>query len=260
MPHPSLSDLEPENDVSSDAPFDLAHSDAPQIELSVEDATLHSDSRPATAFSRRALLGFGALVGAALALPALPARADLGYSFGYSDLKALRALEELSRLEADFFAKTAISAPIDGLPEREMSAFYLIARQDSELMRWFGAARDRYGIRAFDDFTSLNQAASRPMPEYHFGASTSGTRAELFTRALEVKSIAVSAFHGAVGAARDPKLVQAFAALAGVQGRHLAMLQELNGKTPFVAFESAMSLRDAATKLARYGFNAEALT
>ncbi|PQV64243.1 Ferritin-like domain-containing protein [Abditibacterium utsteinense] len=239
--------LAPENitDAPFAAPFEVAPSEVAGLDA----------SHPKAILSRRALLGVGALVGAALCLPALPARAD----FGYSDVKALRLLEEIAGLEADFFAKAAISAPADGLQEPEMNAINLIARQDNELMRWFKAARGRYGISAFDKFYSLNQASSRPLPSYRFGAATSNTRAGLFSRAIEIKTVAVGAFHGAVGQADDAKLVQAFAALAGVQGRHLAMLQELNGQTPFTPLESAISLREAATKLSEYGFNAEVL-
>lgn len=234
----------------------LAPENIPDPPLVAPSESASPDDSPSASLSRRALLGIGALTGLALSLPALPARAD----FGYSDIKAMRFLEEMANLEADFFARAAMSAPADGLPEREMNTFNLIARQDNELMRWFGAARGKYGISAFDKFYSLNQSASRPMTQYRFGASTSGTRAQLFARALEIKSTAVSAFHGAVGEVNDPKLVQAFAALAGGQGRHLAMLQELDGKSPFTPFESAMSLRQAANKLARYGLSAEALT
>ncbi len=236
-------------DTALDTPIDALPLTASPF--AADTALSHSE----TGLSRRALLGLGIVIGAALSLPALPARAD----FGYSDVKAMRLLEEIARLESDFFTKAAISAPADALQEREMNALNLIARQDNELMRWFAAARGRFGIAAFDKFYSLNQASSRPLPEYRFGNTIGTTRDALFARAIEIKSVAVGAFHGAVGAANDAELVQAFAALAGVQGRHLAMLQELSGQSPYTPYEAALPLREAATKLSEYGFNAEVL-
>ena len=205
--------------------------------------------------SRRALLTAGAVAAVVLSLPALPARAD----FGYGDIQTLRFLEEVSRLQADFFQKAAISAPAEALPEHDSNTINLLARQDAEVARWFGAARGKYGVSAFDGPASPNQASSRPIPEYRFLGDSFSNRDRILARAIEIKTLAVGAFHGAVGKARDPKLVQAFAALGGVQGRHLAMLSELTGKDPFVAFEKALSGAEVATKLAGYGFNAEVL-
>lgn len=205
--------------------------------------------------SRRTLLAAGAVAAAILALPALPARAD----FAYGDVKTLRFLEEIARLQADFFQKAAISAPADALPERESNALNLLARQDSEVMRWFAAARGKYGVSAFDGPTTLNQASSRPLPNYRFNGETFKNRDTVLTRALEIKTLAVGAFHGAVGEATDPKLVQAFAALGGVQGRHLALLNDIAGQPPFTPFEAALSVAEVATKLAPYGFNSEVI-
>lgn len=213
----------------------------------------HSDFTPA--LSRRAVLAAGALAAVALTLPAFPARAD----FNYGDVKTLRLLEEVARLQANFFLKAVMSAPADALAERESSALSLLARQDSELVRWFGSARGKFGLSAFDGPSTLNQASSRRLSEYRFLSETFKNRDTILARAIEIKGLAVSAFHGAVGAAKDPKLVEAFAALGGAQGRHLAMLNELSGQSPFTPFETALSLADVATKLAPYGFNAEVL-
>ena len=51
--------------------------------------------------------------------------------------------------------------------------------------------------------------------------------------------------------------MQAIAALAGVQNRHLAMLNELAGKDPFVTYVEAMSLQDAGKALNKFGFGTE---
>lgn len=223
------------------------------MSLPLSETSNHSDLN--LSMSRRTLLVAGGLAAVALALPAFPARAD----FGYGDVKTLRFLEEVARLQADFFQKAAMSAPADALPEREANTINLIARQDAEVMRWFGSARAKYGVSAFDGPSTLNQASSRPLPNYRFSGEPFQNRDRIMARAIEIKTLALGAFHGAVGSSKDPKLIQAFAALGGVQGRHLAMLSELSGQTPFVAFESALSGADVAAQLAPYGFNAEVL-
>lgn len=207
------------------------------------------------ALSRRALLAAGALTALALTLPALPARA----AFVYGDVTTLRFLEEIARLQADFSLKAAMSAPAAALAERESSALSLMARQDAELMNWFGSARNKYGLSAFDGPSTLNQASSRPITQYRFPGETFQNRDTVLARALEIKGLAVGAFHGAVGAAKDPKLVEAFAALGGVQGRHLALLNDFSGQPPYTPFETALSRAEVATKLADYGFNREVL-
>lgn len=206
--------------------------------------------------SRRAVLAAGALTALALSLPALPARAA---EINYSDTKALRFLQELTRLQSDFSLRAALSSPAAALPTRETDALNLIARQDNEVMRWFAAARGKYGVSAFAGPSTLNQASSRPLPQSRFNAGTFTNREQIFARALEIKGLTVGAIHGAVGAAKDPQLVQALAAIGGVQGRHLAMLSELAGQPAFVAFETPLSMREVAGKLAPYGFNTEVI-
>lgn len=214
------------------------------------------DDLETPALSRRALLMMGAAAGVALTLPALPSRADTA---PYSDVRALRFLEEIARMEADFFAKVANSTPAEGLQSRESSALSLIALQDAELARWFKAARGRYKLGAADTFFSPNQAISRPLPDYRFDLNAFASREGLYDAAIGLKETAVGAFHGVVGEADSPKMIQAFASLAGVQGRHLALLREMSGRDALVAFEPALSKSVAAEKLASYGFKREAL-
>jgi hypothetical protein len=206
--------------------------------------------------SRRSLLAVGAVAAAALTLPALPARAG---DFPYSDIMALRFLEEIARVEADFFAKAANSSTAEGIQERELSAFSLIARQDSELVRWFKAARQQNKIGAFTNFYTPNQSTSRPTPTYSFGTDTFDTRSSLYSTAISIKETALGVFHSVVGDADSPKMIQAFAALAGVQGRHAAILRELSGQSPLVPFEATVSRNTAAQRFEAYGFNREVL-
>lgn len=206
--------------------------------------------------SRRALLTLGLVAGAALTLPVLPTRAD----FPYSDLRTLRYLEEVARLQAGFFSAASLSTPAEALQEREANLINLIAQQDGELVRWFASAQNNYSMGAASTFYTPNMSTSRPMPSYQFGLGTLSTRDALLSRAIEMKETSVGAFHGAVGGANSPKMIQAFAALAGVQGRHLAMLREVAGQEALVDFEAALSRREAAEQFAPYGFNPEVLT
>lgn len=225
------------------------------LENPVLEPQSDSDAAPA-GLSRRTLLKLGAIAGAALTLPALPARAD----FPYHDIRTLRYLEEIARLQSDFFTKAALSSPAEALEEREMNLFNLLAKQDAELKRWFLAARRRYNMGAYSTFYTPNLSTSRPIPSYRFGIGTFTSRGALYAKAIEIKETAVGAFHGAVGDANSPQMIQAFASLAGVQGRHLAMLRELAGQAPLIDFEAAISRRTAAQKFAQYGFNHEVLT
>ena len=205
--------------------------------------------------SRRTLLTLGALAGAALVLPSLPASAAVAYG----DAQSMRFLEEIARIEADFFNRAALSAPADGLSERELNSFSLISRQDAELVRWFKGARRRSGLSAYSSFYTPNQSSSRPMPSYRFGADAFSNRNGLFSMAISLKETAVGAFHGVVGSAHSPELIQAFAALAGVQGRQLAVLRELAGRDPLVAYETSLSRNAVINNLEVYGFNREVL-
>ncbi|HEX8465624.1 MAG TPA: hypothetical protein VF627_13485, partial [Abditibacterium sp.] len=159
--------------------------------------------------SRRTLLTLGAVAGAVLALPALPAKAA---PVSYGDAKSLRFLEEIARIEADFFARAALSAPAEGLSERELSIFSLIGRQDGELVRWFKGARRRSGMSAYSTFFTPNRSTSRPMATYRFGADAFSSRNDLFSTAISLKETSVGAFHGVVGSANAPEMIQAFAA------------------------------------------------
>lgn len=208
-----------------------------------------------TAISRRAMLGLGAAVCcAALLLNAAPAQAA-----SYGDRNALRFLEDIELFEAEFFRRVTLSATLDGLAEREMNAFARLAQQDNEHALWFKIARRRMGIGAFERHYSPTQSSSRPPKTYVFPPDAFSTRNGLYSVAIGIKETAVAAYHGQVGDADDAKLVQAIAALAGVEGRHLAMLKELSGQDPLIGFENAMSQREAAQKLARHGFVSETL-
>lgn len=208
-----------------------------------------------TSLSRRRMMGAGLVAGAALLLSGRrPARA-----LGGGESTNLRFLEEVARMQADFFTRVSFSPTVEGMTQREINTFSQLARQDSEQARWFKLARGRYGVRAFDSFYSLNQSSSRPPTFYRFSAQDLSTRAGLYKLAIRLKETAVGAFHGVVGEGGSPELTQAIAALAGVQNRHLAMLSEDAERAPFVAFVPALSQQEVVNRLTRHGFNTEVL-
>jgi hypothetical protein len=102
--------------------------------------------------SRRNLLALGAVAGVALALPALPARAD----FTYSDATALGFLLQVAQLESDFFTRAATATTTEALDERESNALAWIAKQDAELVRWCNAAFDKTNMGAAATFFTPN--------------------------------------------------------------------------------------------------------
>jgi hypothetical protein len=209
---------------------------------------------------RRTFLGLSvAASGAALTLLAAPARSmpDL---LDNDDRRALRFLEELELLQTDFFYRAASSAAAYGMEERERSIINLIAEQDREQAAWFRAARAKLGVAEFGRTYTPNTSVSRPPRTFMFSSEMFTTRTKLFPAAREIKSIAVAAYHGMVMRTDDGEITQAIAALAGIEGRHAAALQEISGVNPLPsAFEEALSPQVVLTKLAQHGFRGEAI-
>ena len=205
--------------------------------------------------SRRGFLALSAAAcGAALVLGAAPARA-----MEYGDQQLLRYLEEVERVQQEFFTRATLSGTADGLQEREANTINLIAHQDAEHVSWCVLASQKFGVGSTSRSGSATLESPRPATNYLFPAKTFERRASLYSLALSLKETAVAAYHGAVARADDPEIVQAIAALAGVEGRHLAMMRELAGQDPFVTYEVSLSPRQVANKLSAYGFNMEVL-
>ena len=199
-------------------------------------------------FSRRHLLLLGAVGAAVLALPALPARAlDLGMA------SELKFLENVQYLQNQFFSRALMSASLDDLSTSENAAIRVIANEDGEQARWFGMARRQAGLMP----RSFNQPASLTEPTFSISASSYAKREPFFQSAIAIKEAAIGAYHGLVGAGGKPEMVQALAALAGVQNRHAAMLKEMAGQDPFVTYVPALSLQEASQTLGKFGFGTE---
>lgn len=213
-----------------------------------------AQENPESGTTRRGFIALGAAAcgAAALLLNNTPAHA-----LGYSDAELLRFLEEVEHLELDFFTRAALSGTADGLQERELYALAALSKQDNEHAYWFKLARQRFGLSAFDKPVEPNQPASRQAPTYKFPSQSFESRASLYTLALSIKETSVGAYYGVIARLKDPEIVQAVASLAGVEGRHLAVLRELSGQSPFVAYEAALDTGDVASRLTKYGFSAE---
>jgi len=198
--------------------------------------------------TRRNLLALGAVAGVAtIVLPVLPARA---VDFGMAS--ELKFLENANFFQHQFFSRALQSGTIDGISPAEGKAILTIANEDSEQARWISAVRAARGLMP------MRNSASSSLTEPNFNVgSTYGTRQKFFDSALTIKATTVGAFHGIVGKGGKPDMVQAIAALAGVQNRHLAMLREMNGLDPFDTYVQAISMREAGNILSRYGFDTE---
>ena len=85
--------------------------------------------------------------------------------------------------------------------------------------------------------------------------SAFNSRDSLFSTALDIKETVLFAYHGAVDIVAKDSLMLA-AAIAGVEGRHVAVLRELNGMDPVpTPFERRMYPDAVGKRLAKYGFN-----
>jgi len=230
---------------------------ASQIESTPEALNTPQDVKTP---DRRAFLGLSmAACGAALTVLAAPARSAPGL-LEYSDRRALRFLEEVELLQSDFFYRAATSAAAYGMEGRESSIINLIAQQDREQAAWFRLARAKFGLSEFDRTFTPNLSSSRPPRTFMFSSEIFTTRAKLFPAARAIKTIAVGAYHGMVARSSDGEIIQALAALAGIEGRHAAALQEISGLSPLpTPFEEALSPQVVLTRLAEHGFRGEAI-
>lgn len=208
--------------------------------------------------ARRHLLALGAALGGAAFAGALfqPAHADLVASLGkviYLDPIVLNFAFELEELEADFFARALSAGGADKITGRQRNALSLIAAQDQEHFEQLGRIRDKLGYKPARHFESSNTEASRRPRVFHYGDLGSGQ--ELLATALDLKETALFAYHGAAGLINDASLLAAAVAIAGIEGRHAAVLRESMGLDPVPApFEGALTAQVSGRKLSKYGF------
>lgn len=210
------------------------------------DLTFSTDTNsvsPAT--TRRSFLALGAIAGAAaIVLPALPARAlDLGLP------SELKFLENMQFFQSQFFSRALRSGSVDPISPAEAKAVLTIASEDSEQARWFSALRAQRGLMP----SRATMPSSLTEPNFKM-KNNYASREKFFASAITIKATAVGAFHGIVNKGGSADTVQAIAALAGVQNRHLAMLREMAGLDPFDTYVEARSMKEADSTLSKFGF------
>ncbi len=204
--------------------------------------------------ARRHLLALGTALGGAAFAGALfnPARADLVAAVGkifYLDPIVLNFALELEELESDFFSRVTTAAGFGELDEKQQNIIFNIATQDKAHFEKLGSIRSLRGDRA----ARSNQASSTIPKFFRYGNLSS--KDEVLKAALDLKENALFAYHGAVGLLKDGSLLTAAASIAGVEGRHAAVLRESMGLDPVPApFEGALEAQVSGRKLARYGF------
>ncbi len=230
----------------------MTHREAPSA--SAGKATSSELSR--RAFLVRTLCAGGVLAAGTVLTPG-KAQADILdflnklYDF---DPVVLNFAHEMEELQAEFFERAAASSVFDALEPAQRNVIYGIA------------AQDRAHFMALDELTRLNATRNggaartqhtsttwRPR-KFTFGKAFKN-KEMLLASAVELKEDCVSAYHGAVHLIKGSGLLTPAAAIAGVDGRHLAVLREIAGLDPVpFSFENQVSAHKIGNRLSRYGF------
>lgn len=247
----------------SDAP-DASHANPPNAGTDgaatpmVTEPTPEQLARFDAARRRFLMLGGAGAAAFAVAAAARPAQAGLGGLGGFgitSEQQAARIAEELIEMNADFFTK-ATRFDFVGANARQGSVINMIAREDLETNDFLKAGLLLFKAADAGSFYSTNTSAS-PSPRffsYPSKAFKNPSNTLEFGRML--KEATVAGFHGQVGNIKDKQLLGIAAAIAGVQGRHAALLCELTGMDPVpFAFQPAMSGPQVSKMLGKYGFS-----
>lgn len=209
--------------------------------------------------ARRTLLAMGAAVGAAtLVMSASPGQADILRGlrgFLYLNPLVVNFAFEMEDLQRQFFNRVLISDVYSDLSPNEQGVFGLIAQEDREHYDALQLYRDRLGIKGGGHFETPNASTGgRPQGRFSFPAKAFKTRKGLFDTALDIKETALFAYHGAVDLVEKDTLMMA-GSIAGVEGRHLAVLRKLAGLDPVPSpFEGNLQSGAAGKRLASYGF------
>lgn len=207
--------------------------------------------------SRRTLLGVGAAAGAGLLLAGHSANADILRSLKgviYLNPLIVNFAWEMEELESDFFARATSSRAYANLPLRARSTINQIAMDDAEHFETIGFLREKLGYKRANHFESSNTSSSRLPRFFNYPSNAFKTPVSLLDTAIDIKQTCLQAYHGAVDLV-DKDTLRLAAAIAGVEGRHLAILLEVAGKDPVPSpFEGALSSQKAGQILGRYGF------
>lgn len=172
------------------------------------------------------------------------------------DTTVLAFAHEMEELQADFFERSIRSAVFNTLEQREQAILIEVATQDRAHFELLNMAMKAQGANNGGALVTQNANATRRPRNFHFDRQAFNSRDALFSKAVELKEDSVSAYHGAVHLVHDGDLLTVAAAIAGVDGRHLAVLREVAGLDPVPnSFENQVSPQVIGKRLGRYGFN-----
>ena len=185
-----------------------------------------------------------------------PARADLVAKIGklfYLDSIVLNFAFEMEELEKDFYSTLPRTRGWGYLSGEERNILSLMAVQDTEHFGVLNALRDQLGYKDAGTTEKLNTSSSRRPRMFTYPNLSS--REDVLNTALDIKETVLFGYHGAVGVVRNKKLLSTAAAIAGVEGRHAAILRLAVGLPPSTApFEGAYAAQHTGYKLGKYGF------
>lgn len=231
----------------------------PEVTPALEaDVTSPLEGLATMSSTRRQLIAMATLTcGATVAASMFnPARADLVAKIGkifYLDSIVLNFAFEMEELEKDFYTRLSSSPGYGSLSGTERNLISAFAQQDSEHFDVLNAARDALGYQDAGSTETLNTFASRRPRMFTYGKLTS--REDVLNTVLDVKETVLFGYHGAVGIVRSKGLLSTAAAIAGVEGRHAAVLRQTIGLNPVpAAFEGAYAAQHTGYKLGKYGF------
>ena len=222
------------------------------------DATSPLEGLTNMTSTRRQLIAMATLTcGATVAASMFkPARADLVAKIGklfYLDSIVLNFAFEMEELEQDLFTRISSSRGYGFLSGEERNLIAQFAQQDSAHYEVLNSAREAFGYKDAGSSETLNTFASRKPRMFKYPGLS--TREDVLNTALDVKETVLFGYHGAVGIVRSKQLLGVAAAIAGVEGRHAAVLRYMVGLKPSTApFEGAYAAQHTGYKLAKYGF------
>jgi rubrerythrin len=137
-----------------------------------------------------------------------------------SDLEILNYALTLEYLEADFYNQGVDGGALSG---RELALVTPI--------------RDHEDAHVAALTSTINDLGGTPVksPKFKYPKGTFTDKAKFLETASVFEELGVTAYHGQVTLIKDPALLGAAAAIAGVESRHAAVLADLTGGNPFPA-------------------------
>ena len=137
-----------------------------------------------------------------------------------SDIDILNYALTLEYLEADFYTQGVDGGALSG---RELALVKPI--------------RDHEDAHVAALTSTIEELGGKPVasPKFKYPEGTFTDKAKFLETASVFEELGVSAYHGQVTLIKNPDLLGAAAAIAGVESRHAAVLADLTGGNPFPA-------------------------